>query len=107
MAQHEMVDLKRKASEDDDSEIVERDKSEAFFPLSLHVGSPEVEKLGLGNAEVGEEHDFLARVRVTSVSVSEDEDSERRESVTLTLLAGEVRSGHSDEERARKLFGGG
>ena len=105
MAQHEMVDLKRKASESDDSELAKEPKVE--FPLSLFVGSPEVEKLGLGGAEVGEEHDFLARVRVTSVSINEDEGSEKRESVTLTLLAGEVRSGHSDEERARKLFGGG
>ncbi|KKN29917.1 hypothetical protein LCGC14_0839160 [marine sediment metagenome] len=103
-----MVDLKRVPTKEEKAKAAHHgaEVPEARFPLSVFVESPEVEKLGLGSAEVGGEHDLVARVKVTSVSIDEDEDSEKRTSVTLTLLAGEVRSGHSNEERARKLFGG-
>ena len=107
MAERKMTDLKRKPSEGDDDRVVsEGEKDKAFFPLNLFISSPEVEKLGLLNAKVGEEHDLLARVKITSVSVSEDEGSEKRESVTLTLLAGEVQSERGEEDRAKKLFDG-
>ena len=105
-----MVDLKRVPTKEEKAKAAHHgaEVPEARYPLSVYVESPEVKKLGLGGAEVGGEHDLVARVKVTSVSIDEDEDedSEKRTSVTLTLLAGEVRSGHSNEERARKLFGG-
>ena len=102
-----MVDLKRQPSDEDKAEARHHgDKEpEATFPLSLFLSEEEVKKLGLDAAEVGKKHDLLARVKVTSTSISEDEGGDRRVSVTLTLLAGEVLSEHSGEERAKKLFG--
>ncbi len=108
MAKHKRVNLKRKPSEDENREglSLPHEQPEAFFPLHLYIGSPEVEKLGLSGVKVGEEHDLEAKVKVTSVSVNEDEGSERTESVTLTLLEGEVFSEHGEEDRAKKLFDG-
>ena len=107
MAQHQMVDLKRQPTAEEKTEAKHHgDKEpEAQFPLSLFVSEEEVKKLGLDAAEVGEEHDLVVRVRVTSVSIDEGEGGDKRVSVTLTLLAGEIRSGHSHEERAKTLFG--
>lgn len=101
MAKHNMVSLKRAPSKDNSLEI-----KEPHFPLSLFVSGPEIEKLGLGGIEIGEEHELIAQVKVTSVSVSQREGSDKHESVELTLLAGEVNSAHgqSDAEKGRKLF---
>ena len=103
MALHNMVSLERPASES--HEVAEAPK-EPSFPLSLYVTTPEIEKLGLSKAQIGEEHDLIARVKVTSVSVDEREGDEKHESVMLTLLAGEVGSDHgSDHEvQAKKMY---
>ena len=107
MAKHEMKSLKRTRSESKDDGALEK-ASEDFFPLSIYVGEPEIEKLGLSGVSVGEEHDLAARVKVTGVSVTESEGSKKRVSVTLTFLAGAVYSDHgeSDEARGKKLYGG-
>lgn len=103
MAQHNMVSLRRPKSEQED-EAVEVGSNE--FPLNLYVTTPELEKLGLSKAKIGEEHDLFAKIKVTSVSVDEHEGSEKHESVTLPLLEGEVGSDHGSDHasRAKKLF---
>ena len=98
MAQHNMVSLERPASK---SDAVAEELKEPSFPLSLFVDTPELEKLGLQKVEIGEEHDLIARVKVTGVSVDEREGSEKHRSVTLTLLAGEVGSDHGPDPAAQ------
>lgn len=103
MAKDNMVSLQGKRGSE---EIGAESKDEPFFPLSLWVNDPEIQKLGLQDAEVGEEHELVAKVKITSVSVDESEGSPKRTSVTLTLLEGEVNSDHgeSDDARGKKLF---
>ena len=105
MALHNMVSLERPASK---SESAVEEPQEPSFPLSLFIDTPEIEKLNLSNAKIGEEHDLIARVKVTSVSINENEGGEKRQSVTLTLLAGEVGSDHGSDHaaRAKKMFPG-
>ena len=98
MAQHNMVSLERPASK---SESAVEELEESSFPLSLFISDPEIEKLGLSSVKIGEEHDLIARVKVTGVSVDEREGSERHQSVTLTLLAGEVGSDHGPDPAAQ------
>ncbi len=104
MAKHEMVDLKRAPLKEEQAEVAADGATEPFFPVSLHISTPEVEKLGLSDFEVGEEHDLVAKVKVTAVSIDTNED-DKRASVTLTFLAAEVFSDHGEDERAKKLFG--
>lgn len=99
MAQHEMTSLKRSRSENEDEPLLE---GEDFFPLSLFLSDPEIKKLGLTGVEVGQELMLAARVKVTSISVNESEDSEKRESVTLVLIEGEVLE---ERDAADTLFG--
>lgn len=109
MAEHKMASLERKPSETKDAGLLEEATPEkkSFFPLSLHVSGPEIEKLRLSGVEVGEEHKLHAMVKVTSVSVSQRDGSEKREHVELTLLAGEIDSAHGKEDdKAKKMFGG-
>lgn len=108
MPQHPRVSLKRKAPENKNDVFVSEEPGKDFFPLSLFVSGPEVEKLGLSGMEIGEEHELVADVKVTSVSVRDSEDGGKEESVGLTLTAGVVNSAHggSDEERAKKIFDG-
>ena len=103
MALHNMVSLERPASK---SESAVEEPQEPSFPLSLFISGPEIEKLGLSNVKIGEEHDLIARVKVTSVSVDEREGDEKHQSVTLTLLAGEVNSDHGPDPaaQAKKMF---
>ena len=106
MAKHNMVSLKRAPLKGSD---ISEAPVESFFPLSLFVNGPEIEKLGLGGMEIGEEHELIAKVKVTSISVNEREGLTKHESVELTLLEGEVNSDHgqSDQEKGEKLFGKG
>ena len=108
MAKHKMSDLKRTAAESkkgDAEAVFPGSEGKPYYPLSLHVNGPEVEKLGLSGVQVGEEHDLEARVKVTSVSIDESEGSKKRESVTLTLLAGAVYSEHGESDEERGLQG--
>lgn len=107
MAKHNMVSLKRTAAEnkkDDKVSMSDRDP----FPLSLFISGPEIKKLGLSGFKIGEEHELIAKVKVTSVSLDQSEGGKRRESVTLTLIEGEVNSDHgrSNEDSAKILFDG-
>jgi len=68
--------------------MVDRE-NEDFFPLTIYVSDPEVEKLGLTGIAAGDERILMAKVRATSVSVHENEKS-KNESVTLALIEGEV-----------------
>ena len=106
MAKHEMVSLKRTAEESKKDGDFPESPSKDFFPLSLFLNGPEIKKLGLSKFQVGEEHELVAKVKVTSVSVSENSGSKKRESITLTLIEGEVNSAHgkSSEDQAKILF---
>lgn len=105
MAEHKMTSLKRAPSETKDVGVLAEDgpENKAFFPLSLFVNNPEIKKLGLADAEIGNEYMLFAKVKVTNVSVNEQEGEEKHESIGLTLLEGEV--GSSGGTPAEKLFG--
>lgn len=100
MPQH-LKSMERKPSErDKESSILAEDKVEAFFPLSLFVDDPEIEKLGISGIDVGDERTLIATVKATSVSINESEGSEKREHVTLTIIEAAIES----QSQAEKLF---
>lgn len=83
-----MISLKRS-----EEEIAERKKdwelgpSANYFPVSLYLGTEEIEKLGLEDAEMGDERMLVARVRASEVSRREVADSDGIErSLTLEFV---------------------
>lgn len=108
MAKHKMVSLQRTAAESkkDNSDFV-GEENKPHFPLSLHLRTAEIDKLGLSGVQVGEEHELVAKVRVTSVSINQRDGSKKRESLELTLIEGEINSDHGPDpqKQAKTLFG--
>lgn len=101
MAAH-LESLKRKPAErksDQDGSLLD---DKPFFPLSLYVTDPEIEKLGIGGMEIGDERILIATVKASSISINEDEDS-KRTSMSLTLTEGHVEN--MSKSQAEKLFG--
>lgn len=101
MAKHNMTSLERKPNKEE--KIQPFDENRPFFPLSLHVSTQEIEKLGLGDANVKDELVLIAKVRVTSVSISERDGGKKFEHMELTLIEGEVSKPKKDA--AKLLFG--
>ncbi|MCH8816090.1 MAG: hypothetical protein IH957_13560 [Chloroflexi bacterium] len=109
MAEHKMTNLQRTPAEDKkEMPSLDGDRKKPYFPLSLYVHGPEIAKLGLEGVQVGEEHDLVAKVKVTGVSITDREGSEKRESVDLTLVEGAIYSDHGEdaETRAKKVYDG-
>ena len=103
-----MADLKRTPKKQKDLEAKFKEgPREDFFPLSLHVSSEEIAKLGLSGAEVGDERMLAAKVKVTSASVNQREGSTKNESMTLTLIKGEVSDIKPVKSQAERLFSEG
>lgn len=102
MAKHKKVSLKRKHNSDQGP--VEA-SDEAFFPHTLFLDDEDIEKLSVGSPELGNEFQFQATARVTSISSDEDE-AEKRRSVTLTLVEGELEK-RQTKSQAERMFGGG
>ena len=100
MAQH-LTSLKRTPDKSRHDELTEQSKP--FFPLSWHVSTEEIEKLGLSGKELGDELMLVAKVRVTGISANEQEGSEKFESMTLDLIEGAIEAPKKDQ--ASILFG--
>ncbi len=98
MAKH-LTSLKRKHSE---SGAVEEDQ-EDFFPHSLFLDEEDIEKLGVGHLELGDERQMVAEVKVTSISSSESDEDGKRRSMKLVITEGDIMSGKS---RSARIFGG-
>ena len=108
MPQH-FVSLKRTKAEAKAREAeFEGSFPEDTFPVSLHLGTEEVEKLALEGAETDDEMVLIAKVRVSSVSSHDSLAGRKTRSVTLEFLeaAFEPEEKETVEQRAaRKLFG--
>ena len=96
-----LVNLKRTPSEREDGNIL-APSQKAFFPMGLHVSSPEIEKLSLSDAQIGDEYVLMATVRVTSISSDEQADGDKNSSVGFDITeAAFAKEGRSPES---KLF---
>ncbi len=101
-----LINLKKKYSEMQ-SEVASPSAPEDYYPVSMHLGSDEVKKLGLADADVGDEFVMVARVKVSSVSMSKyGEGSESYHNVGLDIVSAEINAPKSSEsELASKIFG--
>lgn len=99
MARHRLVSLKRTRDLDELASPLTEDKD--FFPHTLFLNEEEIEKLGIGDLEIGTERMFNTMVRVVSKSESENEDEGARRDMTLAIVKGEV----STKSRAERVFG--
>ena len=95
-----LVSMKTSKKEDDSAALVSRDP----YPLTIYLGSEEVDKLKLAGAEVGDEMMLVAKIKVTSVSSSETLNDDAQRSVTLSVLEAGVEAPSSDGEKADKMF---
>ena len=102
MAKHKLVSLKRKRDSTHAESLEER---EPFFPHSMFLDNEDIEKLGVGNAKLGDEFPFLSTVRVTSVSESDSEGSGKDRRIELAIIEGELTV--PPRPRAERIFGGG
>ena len=98
MAQHRMVNLRRKLPKNNSVDI----PTESSFPVSLFITDPELSKLGLEDFQVGEIHELRAKIKVESVSVRDDGAGKDR-SITLVLTEAEGNSTHTEADKAKKL----
>ena len=99
----EMVSL---AERDMPSSVLEAKAPEApYYPLSLHLDKPMIEKLSLTGCKIGDEKMLHASVRVTSISSSESERGEGHNTITLSLTEGAVEG--SGKSQAEILYGDG
>lgn len=99
MADH-LTSLKRKHSSDAAVSV----SGEDFFPHTMYLNDEEIQKLGVGSLELGDEREFIAVVRVTSVSSREDDEDGKTRDMTLTIIEGEISS--STRSRSERIFGG-
>ena len=101
-----LISMKRKPSERDDDAPVMASDDRNDFPLTIHLGSFEVEKLGLSGIELGDERTMVADVKVTSMSSHQSEgDDEKNENVTLSVRSAAVTSTKVGKSQAERLFG--
>jgi hypothetical protein len=98
-----MTSLKRTAKEAKESFDIgpELDR----FPVSVHLSEDEVDKLGLGQANAGDEMMLAAKVKVTHVSQHQSEGQDKRSSVTLAVTEAEVTQPDS-KTQAERIFPG-
>lgn len=94
-----LVSLKSKGSA---SVEVAPEAPEDFFPLSLYLGSEEIQKLKLSGASLNDEMMLVARVRVTSVSTRDDENG-KTEDMRLVLTEGRIEK--QSKSLAERIFG--
>ena len=94
-----LVSLTRKSSSDE----VASEAPVEFAPVSIHISHEEVEKLGLGKSDVGDEMIFIGAVKVSSVSAHDGGNGPSR-SVTLDVLEGAVEA-PPKKSQADRLFG--
>lgn len=99
MAKH-LTSLKRTRDNDEVAGLLQ-DKD--FFPHSLFMDQEDIEKLGIGNLDLGDERTMQIVVRVTSKSENVNEGEDDRRDMTLTILEGTV----FNRSRAERLFGDG
>lgn len=99
MAEH-LKSLKRKRENAGDLDSPDED----FFPLSLFLSEEEIETLGVGNMELGNEREMVFIARATSISSNEREGGKKRSNMELTLVEGA--SLGSSKSQAERLFGG-
>ena len=104
MPQH-LVDLSRKP--EGNPGPVERD-DKPFFPVSMHLGTEEIKKLGLQDATIGDKQTVITHTVVNSISASSDVGEEEvTRHMTLDVMEAIVEGDtpRSEEERASILFG--
>lgn len=75
-----------------------------IFPVSIHFGTEEVQKLNLSGVQVGEELNIAGRVRVASVSMNQRTNGDSSESVSVDILDLEVADDETLQEVADALF---
>lgn len=96
---------KKESKEQDGSVGIEAPQ----FPhgLSLRLNDESMAKLSLGKLpEVGSEIALTAIVKVESVEESEQMDGGKSRSMSLQITSMGLDVGSTDEEKAKKLFGG-
>jgi len=85
---------------------MQSNEKQDYYPLSLYLGSDEVEKLGLGKCGVGEELMMHAMVRVSSMS-SSDGAGGKHESMTLEIRKAGMETAakeKSEQEKGEALY---
>ena len=100
MAKHKMVSLERKQSGSDEVAAVD---DEPFFPHSMFLNNEDIDKLGVGDTELGDEFEFHAKARVTSISASQNTTTKDR-NITVSFVEGELNK--PTKSQAERLFGG-
>lgn len=101
----DMVDLKRRPEDPEDKKFFrDPDEPEAYYPLTMYLDDVEIEKLGVGEANVGDVLMLTCKVKVISKSQYESDSSPSTKSMSLavTEAAASKAEGRSQADR---LFG--
>ena len=102
MADH-LTSLKRARSENSDTVLGAPDEDAPFFPVGVHFSSPELEKLGLENAKIGDKMTMISIITVTSIHANESMKGKMDRSVGFDMLEAEVSK--EGKSQAETLFG--